>query len=386
MTHDYLYAEYIWIDGNRPTATLRSKTRVILDAGDAVPCIQDYGINHDDWNWSFDGSSTNQADGDSSDCILKPVAFFRDPLRERSPGPNGPRHHVLVLCEVFTADGEPHHSNTRAPLREIMDHMLAVGIGYDDCWFGFEQEHTLFVGSRPLGFGDDRRFPAAQGPYYCGVGSDEVKGRALIEEHMEMCARAGVHLTGINAEVMPGQWEFQVGGPSYGGLRASDHLWIARWLLYRIGEKRGVHATLDPKPVPGDWNGAGMHTNFSTPEMRINPYADESFVNDAVGIHEIESWCEAAATHIEEHLAVYGEGIEMRLTGRHETCSYREFKWGVSDRTASIRIPLETANKGYGYLEDRRPNANACPYAVAGVMLRTAYNLWGREEVVRPAC
>jgi glutamine synthetase len=376
MTHDYLYAEYIWIDGNRPTAALRSKTRVVLDKGDGVPAIPDYGIKHDDWDWSFDGSSTNQAEGGSSDCVLKPVAFFRDPLRERSPGLNNEaRHHVLVLCEVFTAEGEPHASNTRAPLRKVMDYLEdQQGVGYDDCWFGFEQEHTLFVGSRPLGFGEDRRFPAAQGPYYCGVGADEVKGRALVEEHLEMCARAGVHLTGINAEVMPGQWEFQVGGPPCGGLRASDHLWMARWLLYRIGEKHGIHATLDPKPVPGDWNGAGMHTNFSTPAMRAEG-----------GVKHIEDWCKRACGFREEHLSAYGDGIEMRLTGKHETCSHRDFKWGVSDRTASIRIPLATDQKGCGYLEDRRPNANACPYAVAEVMLKTAYDLWAKQ-IVRPAC
>jgi glutamine synthetase len=383
MNHDYLYVEYIWIDGNQPTAALRSKTRVVLNKGDELPALQGYGVNSnewqgygiDDWDWSFDGSSTNQALGDSSDCVLKPVALFRDPLRERSPGPGGePRHHILVLCEVFTANGEPHPSNTRAPLREIMNRLDDQGVGYDDCWFGFEQEHTLFVGSRPLGFGDDRRFPAAQGPYYCGVGADEVKGRALVEEHMEMCARAGVHLTGINAEVMPGQWEFQIGGPSCGGIRASDHLWMARWLLYRIGESHGVTATLDPKPVPGDWNGAGMHTNFSTPAMRAEG-----------GIKPIEDWCNRARDLKEEHLAVYGDGIEMRLTGKHETCSHRDFKWGVSDRTASIRIPLQTAQKGCGYLEDRRPNANACPYAVAEAMLKTAYDLWGKQET-RPAC
>lgn len=380
MTHDYLYATYIWIDGNQPTATLRSKTRVILDIGDPIPKVgvhQIYGCNYSDWDWSFDGSSTNQADGDSSDCVLKPMAFFRDPLRPRTPCPETgeARHHLLVLCEVFTAEGEPHPSNTRAALREI-SHRLEdeYGVGYDDCWFGFEQEHTLFQGSRPLGFGADRRFPAAQGPYYCGVGADEVKGRELIEEHMEMCARAGVHLTGINAEVMPGQWEFQVGGPPCGGLRASDHLWVARWLLYRIGEKHGIHATLDPKPVPGDWNGAGMHTNFSTPAMREDG-----------GMDHITRWCERASEYREEHLAVYGDGIEMRLTGKHETCSHTQFKWGVSDRTASIRIPIATAKAGKGYLEDRRPNANACPYAVATAMLRTAYNLWTRQ-VQRPAC
>ena len=389
-SHPYLYATYIWIDGGSPTQTLRSKTRVILDLGDpfpkAGPSSEDFGINNTDWDWSADGSSTMQAEGGSSDIVLKPIRFFRDPLRPRSPDPETgeSRHHLLVLCEVYGADGEPHPSNYRARLRDVEREI-------DDpagCWFGFEQEYTLFRGSRPLGFGEDRRFPAAQGPYYCGVGADEVKGRELVEEHMEMCARAGVHLTGINAEVMPGQWEFQCGGPGAYGTLAGDHLWMARWLLYRLGEKYGIHATLDPKPVPGDWNGAGMHTNFSTPTMRASSpeeWLDNHPIEEGTvtapqgdyGIDAINAWCEAAFVRTKAHLSEYGDGIEMRLTGKHETCSYRDFKWGVSDRTASIRIPIATAKAGKGYLEDRRPNANACPYRVAAAMLKTAYGLWG---------
>jgi len=379
--HDYLYATYIWIDGGSPTQTLRSKTRVILDTA-LVPKAgnptENWGLEHDDWDWSFDGSSTMQAEGDSSDCVLKPIRFFKDPLRPRTPCPKTgeARYHMLVLCEVFGSGGEPHSTNYRARLRDVEHAIEESAEDPTECWFGYEQEYTLFKGPSPLGFPAGARFPAAQGMYYCGVGADEVKGRDLVEEHMEMCARAGVRLTGINAEVMPGQWEFQVGGPGAYGTLAGDHLWVARWLLYRLGEKYGIHATLDAKPVTGDWNGAGMHTNFSTPEMRMDPYEDESFVNDAVGIHEIELWCDAASQHVEDHLSEYGDGIEMRLTGKHETCSYREFKWGVSDRTASIRIPIATAKKGYGYLEDRRPNANACPYRVAAAMLKTAYGLW----------
>jgi glutamine synthetase len=334
------FAEYIWIDGTTPTRCLRSKTKVIIDFDGTFP------------DWGFDGSSTNQAEGSSSDCHLRPVTNYPDPIRGEG--------HFLVMCEVFLADSTtPHPTNSRAPLREVLD----AGGDALDAWFGLEQEYTLFDGARPLGFGQDRRFPPAQGPYYCGVGADEVYGRTLVEDHMVACAEAGIQISGINAEVMPGQWEYQVG--PVGALDAGDQLWVSRWLLYRLGEDYGINATLDPKPVPGDWNGAGLHTNFSTAAMRTEG-----------GMEKITAWCDAAATKIDEHLAVYGDGIEMRLTGRHETCSFREFKYGVSDRTASIRIPLGTAQDGYGYLEDRRPNANGDPYEIAAAMLKTAVGLW----------
>ena len=190
--------------------------------------------------------------GHFSDCLLRPVSFLPDPLR----GGND----ILVMCEVFNADGTVHKSNNRAKLRELAEMYKS-----EDCWFGIEQEYTFFDGIKPLGW-PDNGFPAPQGGYYCGVGSDEVFGRDIVEDHMEACLMAGIRLSGINAEVMPGQWEFQVG--PLGPLEVSDQLWIARWLLYRIGEDYEVSATLDPKPVKGDWNGAGAHTNFSTKSMR----------------------------------------------------------------------------------------------------------------------
>ena len=328
-------AEYIWIDGHMPTAKLRSKTKIIDGEVTSLENLPD---------WGFDGSSTQQAEGHFSDCLLKPVCFIPDPIRGGID--------ILVMCEVFNADGTVHQSNHRAKLRKLAEK-------YEDhaCWFGIEQEYTFFDGNKPLGW-PDKGFPAAQGGYYCGVGSDEVYGRDIVEDHMQACLDAGINLSGINAEVMPGQWEFQV-GPS-GPLEVSDHLWIARWLLYRIGEDYEVSATLDPKPVKGDWNGAGAHTNFSTKSMR-----------EEGGIKVIEHACEKLKDTHSEHMAIYGADNDERLTGLHETCSINEFRWGNSDRGASIRIPMTTYKDGCGYLEDRRPAANMDPYRVCSVLMET---------------
>jgi glutamine synthetase len=322
-------AEYIWIDGTTPTAKLRSKTKVVpLD--DAPPI------------WGFDGSSTQQAPGRNSDCVLQPVFVCPDPIRG---GDN-----KLVMCEVLLTDMSPHPSNTRAACVETAERYVS-----HDSWFGIEQEYTYFDGARPMGW-PDHGFPAPQGGYYCGVGADEVFGRDIVEAHMDACLKAGIGISGVNAEVMPAQWEFQIG--PLGPVEVADQLWTARWLLYRIAENWGISATLYPKPVKGDWNGAGAHTNFSTKEMR------ESF--DA---------CVAAAEALGKkhqlHIDNYGYAIEERLTGLHETCSYKEFKYGVSDRGASVRIPWQVERDRQGYIEDRRPNANIDPYVVTRLIVDT---------------
>ncbi len=325
-------AEYIWIDGTEPTARLRSKTRIVDDK-----------VEHDDLPlWGFDGSSTNQAPGENSDCVLKPVAVFPDPIRGGED--------VLVMCEVLLTDMTPHPTNTRASA-------VTTAEKYADMepWFGIEQEYTFFKDGRPLGF-PVNGYPAPQGFYYCGVGADEVFGRDVVEEHMQACIDAGIGISGINAEVMPGQWEFQVG--PLGTVEVGDHLWMARWLLYRIAEDYDITATVDPKPVKGDWNGAGCHTNFSTKAMRENYDA-------------IIAACEALGTKSEEHVKAYGAGIEHRLTGSHETAPWTEYSYGVSNRGASVRIPWQVAQDKKGYIEDRRPNANMDPYLVCDLMTTT---------------
>ncbi len=339
--------EYIWMDGAEPTQKLRSKSKVLNLKDPKKPALSDFP------EWGFDGSSTYQADGHKSDLTLKPANFVKDPIRGEG--------NWLIMCEVMNPDGSPHRSNSRAELRRVME----AGASKEEPWFGFEQEYTLFRGRNPLGW-PEGGYPAPQGPFYCGVGSDEVFGRPLIEEHAKACLDAGIMIFGINAEVMPGQWEFQVGyrgvpGDSADPLTVADHSWLARWLLYRIGEKHDVSATLHPKPVRGDWNGAGQHTNFSTKSMR----------NSSTGLQAIEKAIGLLQKKHEDHIAVYGHGLAERLTGRHETCPINEFRSGVSDRGASIRIPLHVSKQGCGYLEDRRPGANADPYTVAARILRT---------------
>lgn len=326
---NFYRAEYIWIDGQKPTAKLRCKTKVI-PVGEEPP------------EWAFDGSSTEQATGANSDCVLNPVFVCPDPIRG---GDN-----KLVLCEVLLTDGTPHSSNTRAACVET-----AKKYADFEMWFGIEQEYTLFQGARPLGW-PVNGFPAPQGGYYCGVGADEVFGRGLVEKHLDACIQAGLSISGINAEVMPAQWEFQIG--PVGTVEVCDQLWMARWLLYRLGEDLGISAKLDPKPVRGDWNGAGAHTNFSTKYMREDYDA-------------CVAAAEALGTKADLHIANYGDRIEERLTGQHETASYKEYNYGVSDRGASVRIPWQVARDRKGYIEDRRPNANIDPYIVTRLVVDT---------------
>ncbi|MCY4321905.1 MAG: glutamine synthetase beta-grasp domain-containing protein [Bdellovibrionaceae bacterium] len=340
--------EYIWIDGAIPTRKLRSKARfVFFNKKEEDISLSDFP------EWGFDGSSTYQAQGNNSDLILKPVNFVKNPLRGEG--------NFLLMCEVLNPDRTPHPSNTRAKLRRI----LSEGAEKEEPWFGVEQEYTLFKDRIPLGW-PDKGYPAPQGPFYCGVGADEVFGRELVEDHTESCIYSGLMIFGINAEVMPGQWEFQIGyrgieGEDPSPLNVGDHTWIARWLLYRLGEDFGITATLDPKPVRGDWNGAGQHTNFSTKSMR----------DPKTGGATIKKYIELLSKKHKEHIDVYGHRLSERLTGLHETCHINEFRSGVADRGASIRIPRHVSEKGYGYLEDRRPGANADPYEVSTRILKT---------------
>ncbi len=326
-------AEYIWLDGTEPTPLLRSKTKILHDEVSEPPI------------WGFDGSSTNQATGDKSDCVLRPVFHCHDPIR-------GGRN-MLVMCEVLLASNmRPHATNTRAKAARI-----EKKYAHDDMWFGLEQEYTMLrLDGTPLGFPEGGGLPAPQGPYYCGVGSGRIMGRDIVEEHTQACIDAGLSISGTNPEVMPGQWEFQIGplGPTAVG----DQMHVARWLLHRIAEDYDVVISLAAKPEKGDWNGAGCHTNFSTVAMRE-------------GYDAIIDACEAIGANYMELVKNYGDGIEERLTGKHETAPWNKFSYGVSDRGSSIRIPWQVEKDGKGYAEDRRPNANMDPYVVAAMITET---------------
>ncbi|MBC7979453.1 MAG: glutamine synthetase beta-grasp domain-containing protein [Armatimonadetes bacterium] len=330
---DKYVLEYLWLDGYTPVPNIRGKSQV--KEYKSFPTLEQLP------KWGFDGSSTKQAEGKSSDCVLKPVAVFPDSSR---------RNGVIVLCEVMMPDGEtPHPSNSRAT---ILDD--------ENTWFGFEQEYFLFQDGRPLGFPQDG-YPAPQGPYYCGVGYKAVGdiARSIVNEHLDLCLDAGINHEGINAEVAKGQWEFQIFGK--GSKKCADQIWVARYLLERLCEKYGIDVEYRCKPIKGDWNGSGMHANFSTEHLR-----------EKGGKEYFDALMAKFGENVEEHIAVYGPDNHLRLTGLHETQSIDKFSHGVADRGASIRVPHSFKNADYkGYLEDRRPNSQGDPYQIASRILKT---------------
>jgi len=328
-------AMYVWIDGTGEG--LRGKTKTL----DEVPkSVDDLPI------WNFDGSSTWQAPGKDSEVLLVPRRIYKDPFRK---GPN-----ILVMSEcVHPVTMMPIPSNTRARSAEVMEKAKDF-----HPWFGLEQEYTLITRENwPLGW-PHGGYPLPQGPYYCSAGAEVNFGRQIVDHHYRACLHAGVKIAGSNAEVMPGQWEFQVGPCE--GIQMGDDLWMARYILLRVGEIYRTRISFHPKPVTGDWNGAGMHTNYSTQKMR-----------DDGGFEDIKSAIEKMSKVHMEHIAVYGKENEKRLTGKHETAPIDKFSWGVANRGASIRVPRQTEKDGKGYLEDRRPASNADPYVVSAKIVET---------------
>jgi len=330
--------EYVWIGGSG--ADLRCKTRTIET--DEIKGLDQLPV------WNFDGSSTGQAPGKDSEVYLKPVAFYPDPFRKGK--------HVMVLCECVLPDGKltPIPTNTRTDANALFEQKKEL-----IPWFGIEQEYTLFEKDTVTPYGWPKNgYPRPQGPFYCSAGTENAYGRRVSEAHYMACLYSGINISGTNAEVMPGQWEYQV-GPCV-GIDSGDHLIMSRYLLMRVCEEFQIVVSFDPKPIPGDWNGAGCHTNFSTEPMR----------NDG-GYAEIITAVEKLGKKHLEHMSLYGEGNARRLTGAHETAPMTKFSYGVAHRGASVRIPRTSKLDGKGYFEDRRPSSNMDPYVVTAKIYKT---------------
>lgn len=329
---------YVWIDGTGEN--LRSKTKTV----NFIPKNpKELPV------WDFDGSSTYQALGKNSDVNLHPVALYRDPFRLGN--------NKIVLCETYKYNKEVTETNHRHKCNEAMERCA----DQKPC-FGVQQEYSILdQDNHPFGW-PKYGFPGPQGPYYCGVGANKAFGRDIVESHYRACLYAGVNIAGTNAEVMPSQWQFQVGPCE--GVEMGDDLWMARFLLHRVAEDFGVVITMDPKPMQGDWNGAGAHTNFSTQKMREDN-----------GIIEIERAIDKLSRHHIRHINAYdphdGKDNERRVTALCETSSIHDFSAGVANRGCSIRIPRNCAEERKGYLEDRRPSSNCDPYQVTEVLVRT---------------
>jgi glutamine synthetase len=348
-----LICEYIWIDAY---GNLRSKNRTLtIDKSkldDTIISANKY-LNFIP-QWNFDGSSTGQAPTEESEVWLRPVRVFHDPFRVKLDGVVS----LLVLCSVFEPNGSPNRFNNRFKSMKVFETRK-----HEASWYGLEQEFFIIDvdTGKPLGLSDNSR---PQGPYYCGVGANNAFGRSLVNEAYIKCLYAGINVSGMNGEVAPGQWEIQVGPVQ--GVDAADQVWMLRYILGRVSEdyseRTGNRVIVDfgAKPVSGDWNGSGMHVNFSTESMRSEG-----------GYQVILECMDLLKVKHKEHLECYGEDNSLRLTGKHETSDMKNFTWSVGGRNTSVRIPTMVFQTKKGYFEDRRPSSSADPYLITSKLLET---------------
>jgi glutamine synthetase len=345
------FVEYVWIDAD---ANYRSKTKVMHKR---VEHIDDIPV------WNFDGSSTKQSiTHDNTEIVLEPVALFKDPFRGL--------HHKMVLCECFDPYGDPIETNTRSRARKIFasngfdskstSYEYDANVKKSDAWFGMEQEYFIIdpKTNEPLGYDNSKE----QGDYYCSVHKCP-RGWQLANYHMGICAYAGINICGINAEVAPGQFEFQIG--TCHGIEIGDHLHMARHLLHVCASMLGLSISFEPKVLKGSrWNGSGCHTNFSTKKMRQG-------TKNKNGYFYIRNAIKKLKKKHDYHMEFYGDGNEERMTGENETAYFDEFSWSVGGRNVSVRIGNDTFHDKQGYFEDRRPSSNCDPYIVASLIFET---------------
>ena len=377
--------EYIWIDGR---GHLRSKYRTVQTKNGQLELEK----------WNYDGSSTFQkpprivsedeeskqlkverveesatAEVDDTEVILNPVAYYPNPFFPTTVSDkNTPETTAfLVLCDTFYTLRRKDSSEEFFPTEtnhRILAHRIFQSKSDAVPWYGLEQEYFIIENDKD---GADvyeefnRRISSSsetasqKGFYYCGVGGRHISRieRALVEKHYLYCIRAGLNISGVNAEVTPHQWEFQIGPCE--GIQAGDQLWVARYILEKLSEEFGVHVSFEPKPLASPWNGSGLHTNFSTVETRAEG-----------GLRVIQSYTEKLSKMHSAHLEVYGDN-SRRLTGECETSRADAFSVGIGARGCSVRIPKDVLRKGAGYFEDRRPASNADPYLVSAVLFDT---------------
>ena len=327
--------EYVWLGGSG--WDFRSKCKVLSTP---IQCYSQLPV------WNFDGSSTGQAPGHKSEVNIHPVKLVDDPFRGAP--------HKIALCETYLPDGTPSASNFRHLAAKVFNE---PEIQSEEIWFDMEQEYILMKeqkdGSQtPVAWEESVTSKREQGPFYCGVGFGKAFFRDIAEEHLKVCLEAGLDIAGINAEVFPGQWEFQVGICK--GIDMCDQLWLARYFLFRICEKYSTLPDFDPKPLKGNWNGSGCHTNISTKRTRDS--------QDKMGV--LKELLEKQGKFHKNDILYYGDKNHERLLGSHETASIDTFSWSVGGRDTSIRIPFSTEKGETGYFEDRRPAANMDPYLV----------------------
>lgn len=340
---------YVFIGGNKE---LRSKTKTLpkftktrtfnkLELGDMRT---EYLVNELP-NWNYDGSSTGQADGKFSEIIIKPQRIFKDPFRDGG---------LLVLCDTYLPNGLPHDTNTRWYANKIFDD----GLDHEP-WFGIEQEFFVMKKNTkiPIAF-PENGFPEPQGKYYCSVGSSNCMGRDVLETFYRAALYAGITISGTNVEVAPSQFEYQVGPCT--GIESGDHMWMSRYILHRVSELFDVDINFEPKPVKGNWNGSGCHTNYSTKSMR-----------NVGGLSDIVSAIHKLEKHHTHMIPFYGdENNKERLSGSHETGQWEKFSWGYGDRGATIRVGTDVQKDKMGYFEIRAVSSDVDPWSITGEVFR----------------
>jgi glutamine synthetase len=347
--HPFLF-EYLWLDVNQH---MRSKIRTFI-----IEC--DYRIDLSEIlssktskerfislipEWSYDGSSTGQCETAYSEVILKPVNFIKHPFMKPSIKGGQP---ILVLCEGYR-ENKPIIGNDRYDYITKMNHVKS-----HDIWFGLEQEFFLFdkTTKQPINWNEVKHID--QGEYYCGVNRSTYKEKQILNVFLEKCLHVGIQISGINQEVAPCQWEYQI-GPVCAD-EAPDQMIFAKYILYNIAQEYDAYTNFHPKPLKGNWNGSGCHINISTTQTRgKNGFQYMQQI--------ITKMSEDHVNFIKEYC---GSDNEQRLTGFHETSNPTKFSYSVGGRDCSVRIPQQVEKERCGYFEDRRPGSSINYYKTLG--------------------